>query len=174
MLSTEYYTAKHNIQGRSSRVAPAHPLDSPALPPTAILYCYEKALSMNYYVEDSTYVTCAGEFFSTSYDLDHQWSKASLASDRLWASPTRKIAMKCSEQALYVIFFLGQTQKIHHKWFSWADTFWAHIDRFIFFLHPIIDPHFEIVFRPRAWARAASTKTVVKCGSIRGCRKKIK
>ena len=72
MLSTEYYTAKHNIQGRSSRVAPAHPLDSPALPPTAILYCYEKALSMYYYVEDSTYVTCAGEFFSTSYDLDHQ------------------------------------------------------------------------------------------------------
>ena len=48
---------------------------------------------------------------------------------------------------LYVLFFLGQTQKIHHnKWFSQADTFGVHIDHFIFFLHPLIDPHFTKMF----------------------------
>ena len=57
-------------------------------------------------------------------------------------------------------FFLGRTQKIHHKWFSKADTFWAHIDNLIFFLHPLIYPHFDIVFQPAmAWFSAVSTKT---------------
>ena len=27
----------------------------------------------------------------------------------------------------------------------------------MFFLHPLIDPHFDIVFQPMAWASAAST-----------------
>ena len=59
----------------------------------------------------------------------------------------------------YIKKNLVRTQKIHHKWFSKADTFWAHIDHIIYFLHPIIDPHFDIVFQPMAWASAASRKT---------------
>ena len=30
-------------------------------------------------------------------------------------------------------------------------TFWAHIDHFIFIIHPLNNPHFDIVFQPTAW-----------------------
>ena len=40
-------------------------------------------------------------------------------------------------------------------------THFGHISiaHFITFLHHLIDPHFDIVFQPRAWASAVSTKT---------------
>ena len=67
---------------------------------------------------------------------------------------------------VYVLLFLGRTQKIHHKWFSIADAFGVHFDHFIFFLHPLAGC--------TSSGHAIGWKTMSKCGSLRGWRKKIK
>ena len=69
-------------------------------------------------------------------------------------------------------FFLGWTQKIHHKWFSYADTFGVHIDHFFFPTPSNRSTIYQYVFVLAALAQAIGWKTMSKCGSIIGWRKK--
>ena len=56
-------------------------------------------------------------------------------------------------------FFLDKLRKFTISDFP-KQTHFRHILITLFFFHPLIDPHCDIVFQPIAWASAASTKTL--------------